>query len=263
MKLLWLSDIHLEFPTDKVVRTFIASVAKERPDAVLITGDISNALRIEYTLGLLATLPCPVYFILGNHDFYEGDFASVDATVKAACSQYRNLIHLGAEEIVRLTPETTLIGHRGWADGRAGLGAESTARLNDHFLIQNLVRSDSTELFTILNALGDQSAEYIKETGAKALSSCQRLIIATHVPPFLEAALYQGKSSEPAFAPHFVNLAMGEVLLEMARRNPGKMVTVLCGHTHHAASYAPLVNLTVNVAGAKYNEPKITETIML
>jgi predicted phosphohydrolase len=263
MKLIWISDPHLEFPTDKVVRKFIVRVAGEKPDAVLITGDISNALRIEYTLGLLATLSCPVYFILGNHDFYEGDFASVDATVKAVCRQHPNLIHLGAGEIVHLTDETALIGHRGWSDGRAGLGMESTARLNDHLLIKNLVRSNPAELFAILNALGDQSADYIRVTGAEALSSCQRLIIATHVPPFWEASLYQGKPSEPAFAPHFVNLAMGAAIHKLAQLNPEKEIVVICGHTHHLAHYSPLPNLTVKVAGAKYNEPKIAETIIV
>jgi predicted phosphohydrolase len=261
MKLIWISDPHLEFPTDKVVRAFVAKVAAEKPDAVLITGDISNARRIEYTLGLLATIPCPIYFVLGNHDFYEGNFASVEATVKAVCRQHPNLIHLGAGEIVRLTDETTLIGHRGWADGRAGLGARSTARLNDHLLIQNLVRTDPAELFAILNALGDQSADYIKVTGGEALSGCERLIIATHVPPFLEASLYQGKPSEPAFAPHFVNLALGQVVLELARPHPDKEITVLCGHTHHLACYSPLPNLTVRVAGAEYNRPMIADVI--
>jgi predicted phosphohydrolase len=263
MKLIWISDPHLEFPTDKVVRAFIAKVAAEKPEAVLITGDISNALRIEYTLGLLATIPCPIYFVLGNHDFYEGNFASVETTVKAVCRQHPNLIHLGSGEIVRLTDETTLIGHRGWADGRAGLGARSTARLNDHLLIQNLVRTDPAELFAILNALGDQSADYIRATGAEALSGRERLIIATHVPPFLEASLYQGKPSESAFAPHFVNLALGQVLLELARANHDKEITVLCGHTHHLACYSPLPNLTVRVAGAEYNRPNIADVIKL
>jgi predicted phosphohydrolase len=174
MKLIWLSDIHLEFPTDKVVRALIASVAKEKPDAVLITGDISSALKIDYHLGLLATLACKVYFVLGNHDFYEGSFASVEATVKETCRRHPNLIHLGAGEIVRLTDATSLIGHRGWADGRAGLGSSSTARLNDHLLIQNLVRTDPAELFAILNALGEQSAEYIRMTAAKALLAFRR-----------------------------------------------------------------------------------------
>jgi predicted phosphohydrolase len=176
-----------------VVREFIASVAAEKPDAVLITGDISNAVRIEYTLGLLATLSCPIYFVLGNHDFYEGSFASVAATVKESCRRHPNLIHLGAGEIVRLTDDTSLIGHRGWADGRAGAGATSTTRLNDHLLIQNLVRTDPIALFAILNSLGDQSAEYIKATGTEALSACRHLIIATHVPPFLKAALRRDK----------------------------------------------------------------------
>jgi hypothetical protein len=130
-------------------------------------------------------------------------------------------------------------------------------------LIQNLVRTDPTELFAILNALGEQSAEYIKVTAAEALSACQRLIIATHVPPFLEAALYQGKPSEPAFAPHFVNLAMGNAILELARQNPKKKITVLCGHTHHQARYSPLPNLMVKVAGAEYNQPAVAETIMV
>jgi Icc protein len=263
MKLLWLSDIHLEFPTDKVVRTFIASVAKEKPDAVLITGDISNALSIDHHLALLATLACKVYFVLGNHDFYEGSFASVEATVKKMCSRYPNLIHLGAGEIVRLTDTTSLIGHRGWADGRAGLGSRSTARLNDHLLIQNLVRTDPAELFAILNALGEKSAEYIRMTAAKALLACQSLIVATHVPPFHEAALYQGEPSEPAFAPHFVNVLAGEAILEVARLNPEKKITVLCGHTHHAASHTPLPNLKVEVAGAEYNSPAFAETFIL
>ena len=168
LKLVWISDPHLEFPTDKEVRTFIAKIAAEKPDAIIITGDVSTAMRIEYTLGLLATLPGPIYFVLGNHDFYEGSFAWVDETVKKVCCEHPNLIQLGAGEIVRLSEDTSLIGHRGWADGRAGLGSRSTSRLNDHLLIQNLARTDSSVLFAILNALGDQSAEYIRTTGAKA-----------------------------------------------------------------------------------------------
>jgi Icc protein len=89
------------------------------------------------------------------------------------------------------------------------------------------------------------------------------LIIATHVPPFLEASLYQGKPSEPAFAPHFVNLALGQVLLELACQNPEKEITVLCGHTHHLARYSPLPNLTIRVAGAEYNRPMVADVIKL
>jgi 3',5'-cyclic AMP phosphodiesterase CpdA len=58
MKLVWISDPHLEFPTDKVVRKFIAKIAGQKPDAVLITGDISlsgnplNGRPLEVRKGL-------------------------------------------------------------------------------------------------------------------------------------------------------------------------------------------------------------------
>lgn len=47
MKLAWISDPHLEFPTDKVARTFLAKIAGQKPDAVLGTGDI--LLHVFYT----------------------------------------------------------------------------------------------------------------------------------------------------------------------------------------------------------------------
>ena len=45
MKLIWLSDLHFEFLKDSDALAFIKSVAAEKPDAVLITGDISDAQR--------------------------------------------------------------------------------------------------------------------------------------------------------------------------------------------------------------------------
>jgi predicted MPP superfamily phosphohydrolase len=133
MKLTWLSDIHLEFLTLDRARRFLAEVERGRPDAVLITGDISTAPEIRHHLLLLAqSLSSQVYFVLGNHDFYRGDFARVDALVLEMCRAHPNLHVLGDGEIIPLTPKTALIGHRGWADGRAGLANRSTIRLNDY-----------------------------------------------------------------------------------------------------------------------------------
>jgi len=99
-------------------------------------------------------------------------------------------------------------------------------------------------------------------TAAEALSACQRLIIATHVPPFLEAALYQGKPSEPAFAPHFVNLAMGNAILELARQNPKKRSPFFVV----IPTTKPVIRPSQpygQVAGAEYNQPAVAETIMV
>ena len=89
MKLIWLSDLHCEFIGAFQLRAFVGEIVAEKPDAVLITGDISNARLLEYYLGLLAELlQCPIYFVLGNHDFYLGGFAQVDALASAVARPY-------------------------------------------------------------------------------------------------------------------------------------------------------------------------------
>jgi Icc protein len=217
MKLVWLSDLHFEFLPENLVRAFLGQVIVEAPDVVVITGDISNGRMLQLHLELIAKLlPYPVYFELGNHDFYQSDFVQVNAVALEICALHSNLIELGHGEIIPLGKDTALVGHRGWADGRAGIGSRSNVRLNDHQYITDL-RLPSSELFSTLNLLGDQSADYIRTIVPKALEKAQNLFIATHVPPFPEASLYQNKPSDPNFAPHFVNVAMGRAILEMAK----------------------------------------------
>ena len=263
MKLAWISDPHLECLAHSSGQAFVRYLAAHAVDAFVITGDLSDAVNLGYHLSLFASLQVPVYFVLGNHDFYQGSFASVDEVARKACRKHPNLVHLGHGEVIRLTTKTSLIGHRGWADGRAGVGDRSKTRLNDHLLIENLKNRESEVLFAILNALGDQSADYMRTKAEEALPGCRQLLIATHVPPFPQSALYQEKPSGPEFAPHFVNVAMGSVLLDLAQRHPDKKLTVLAGHTHHVAYYSPLPNLVVKVADGRYFHPAVAEVITL
>ncbi len=211
MKLTWLSDIHLEFLTMDRARRFFARVKQGRPDAVLITGDISTATELRHHLRLVAeTLSCPTYFVLGNHDVYSGSFAKVDSVVGAVCRDFPRLHPLGNGEIVPLTAKTALIGHRSWADGRAGLGKRSTIRLNDYTLIADFRELDQDVLFARLQQLGDESAAYIDGVAREAHKKAETLVIGTHVPPFTEVALYEGQPSAPDLAPHFVNVPSGK-----------------------------------------------------
>lgn len=187
MKLVWLTDLHFEFLSAQELRSFLGSVFVEEPDTVLIAGDISNARLIEFHLGLLAQLlPCQIYFLLGNHDFYLGSFVQVDAFVQDLCARHTNLIELGHGEIVPLAQGTVLIGHRGWADGRAGTGSRSTVRLNDQQYIADLREPDAVLLFAELNRLGDESADYIRKLAHESLKKAEELIVATHVPHSLK-----------------------------------------------------------------------------
>jgi hypothetical protein len=132
--------------------------------------------------------------------------------------------------------------------------------MNDFIHIQDL-RLERRPLFEVLEKLGRESADYVREIAPKALAKAKNLIVATHVPPFIEASLYQNKPSQPDFAPHFVNVSLGGALLDIADAHLQSTITVLCGHTHHEAHCQPRPNLIIKVGGAEYGSPKIAQTL--
>ena len=71
MRLGWMSDIHLNFLDEEGLRSFFFDLSSYQVDGWLISGDIGESSNVINFLGLLASASdCPVYFVLGNHDFY-------------------------------------------------------------------------------------------------------------------------------------------------------------------------------------------------
>ena len=81
------------------------------------------------------------------------------------------------------------------------------------------------------------------------------------MPPFKEACQHQGKISDDNWLPYFSSKVLGDVIFDAARTNPNIEFLVFSGHTHSAAHYQPLKNLTVNVGKAEYYHPEIQKVI--
>lgn len=161
-RLAWLTDIHLNFLQDSKVEHFCRSVADLSPDSVLIGGDISDASGIKGHLEIMERcLGCPIYFVLGNHDFYGGSIEDVRSAVQTQAEGSHWLNWLPTSGVVELTESTGLIGHGGWADGRLGQSERSNVLLNDYFYINEFKNLSHRDRFRILNQLGDQAAEYL------------------------------------------------------------------------------------------------------
>ena len=85
--LAWITDPHLNFLDQEAVYSFCAALAQEKADAFLITGDIGEAPNVAVYLNILDNhLGRPIYFVLGNHDFYRGSIAQVRAEHPATLS---------------------------------------------------------------------------------------------------------------------------------------------------------------------------------
>ena len=95
MRFAWLTDIHLNFLEPEAVEGFMHEVSEVPCDAILLSGDIGEAPNVVEYLNQLDTLvQKPIYFVLGNHDFYRGGIAGVRRKVEALVLSCRNLHYL-------------------------------------------------------------------------------------------------------------------------------------------------------------------------
>jgi predicted phosphodiesterase len=90
-----------------------------------------------------------------------------------------------------------------------------------------------------------------------------QIIVLTHIPPFAEACLYEGKISNDDWLPYFSSKASGDVLVNICSKHPNIDFLVLCGHTHCKAECAPLPNLIVEAGHAEYHRPAIQKIISI
>ena len=263
-RLAWATDVHLNFLSATGIDAFREALARQEADAVVITGDIAEAPTLDSLLSVLAAeLKTPIYFVLGNHDFYRGSIPEVREVARAMSRRSPWLGYLPAAGVVELTPEIALVGVDGWSDGRLGDYLRSPVMLNDYLLIAELSGLGKGARLDRLNALGDAEAEALRGPLTQAIARYRRVIVATHVPPFKEACWHDGRASNDDWLPHFSCHAVGEVLREAALAHPGKKIRVLCGHTHGQGQAEILPNLKVMTGGAEYGEPRIQGVIEL
>ena len=265
MRLAWATDIHANFVDPGTWHRFLDSL-DEQADAVAISGDIAESRDVgDYLQAIERRLQRPIYFVLGNHDFYRGSITATREVVAQLARGSEHLVYLTTEDIVELTPNTALIGHDGWADARLGDFDRSDVILNDYHLIEELRHwqpghvLDKQRLRTALEALGDEAALHLEQSLAAAAAKYRHIIAVTHVPPFREAAWYDGRASDDDFLPHFASKAAGDALLRVMESHPQCDLLVLCGHTHGGGECRPLTNLRVLTGEAEYGAPQIQQ----
>jgi hypothetical protein len=267
----WLTDIHLNFLRPLALRAFYERVREQQPQVLLVTGDIGEADSVARFVGELGEI-APIYFVLGNHDYYRSSIAAVRGQMErfagsgaAGSVASATATWLPAHAPMRLTPKTVMLGIDGWGDARCG-DLASTVQLSDWHRIDELRKCKTIEeRCGVLQRLGSNEARALRDRLADVPATAQLLVL-THVPPFPEACVYAGEQSSPAWLPWFTCIATGEVLREYAAAHPDTHVLVLCGHSHGAGVFAPLPNLEVRTGGwpagaEEYGNPLVQATI--
>ncbi len=285
IKAAWMTDIHLNFLADNLRQNFYKEL-NNGVDVAFITGDIAEATSVVSILEEMeASFKKPIYFVLGTHDFYEGSVAQVREDLAAMQKRNIKLRYMGQQSAIHFG-KTILVGVDGFADGREGDFYKSSVKMNDHFYIEDysnqcetgrspLVWHDSgirAKIAVKMKELADVDAAIldkqirdalgpIEKLGGEITPDITRCIVLTHIPPFKENALHQGKPSEPDHLPFYVSKATGDVLLQVSADYPNVQFDVYCGHSHSASLHQHAPNLLVECGVAHYLSPQIQKLI--
>lgn len=266
MNIAWLTDIHLNFLKIEARKKFYQHVIETDVDRVLITGDIAEAKDVCEILTEFSTcMNKPIYFVLGNHDYYFGGVNNVREKVRTLCGDNKHLIWLGEPKTIALADDILLVGHDGWADARYGDFNHSLVNLNDSRLIAELYQAfllNKSALKNEMQKLADIDAAILQETLFNAIdTNTKEIIIATHIPPFPESSWHKDKPSDADWLPYFASKATGDVIMNFARKHDDIQFLVLCGHTHTKITVKLSDNLIIKSGHAEYYKPEIQEII--
>jgi len=264
MALAWITDPHFNFASKEVLEHLLSQIRDSDAEALLISGDIAEAHDVCFWVKhLAAELSLPVYFVLGNHDYYHGTIDGVRGAVSAACQQVSALTWLGCSGPVWLRKNIALVGHGGWGDARLGKWAQSPVRLNDHRLIADLTGHNRAHLQGLLHELGDEAAAHLHKQLEEVAHKADTVLVLTHVPPFRGACWHEGELSNDDWLGDFTCAATGNVLRSFADAHRETRVQVYCGHTHSDGVYQDRANLIVTTGGARYRQPAMQPLIAL
>jgi UDP-2,3-diacylglucosamine pyrophosphatase LpxH len=261
VRLAWLSDLHLDH-CSMWMRQSLAERAAADSDCCVITGDITMGTEMQLLAEFATDYAKPIFFVLGNHDFWGGSFASVAAEVRDWCKRKPNLTWLDDSPPITLVHGVQLCGVGGWYDARFGDHTKSVCTMNDWLKIADL--RPHYYAGTLIPKLQDVADGFAGTATAKLLSTeATRVFFATHVPPFRQAANHEGRPTTEAYLPWYTSKVMGQALNRFARKRPEVSLTTLCGHVHDASEYRALPNHLVLTARSDYGEPTVARVFDL
>lgn len=111
MKVLKLSDIH-QYSKFMFDRFFNKLPNKDLYDIVIIAGDITNG-NLDFLKYIITKFEKPVYFVLGNHDYY---YLAIPDVIEFCLNNNLNLLYGSNEYVINSNnKEYTIIGGTGWS----------------------------------------------------------------------------------------------------------------------------------------------------
>ncbi|MEI2693229.1 MAG: metallophosphoesterase [Anaerolineae bacterium] len=258
MRILITADLHYRPSQREVFAAFADWVEAQRPDCLVVAGDVGHPLRLfRRALQLFAGLDCPKLLLTGNHDLYRGEFDSRTLWERVLPEATRDEGFVWLEDEVILLPlkgggevkkssfseeagllerRLAIVGTMGWYDYSARaphLGMDDAALR----AAKRLVNNDADFIDWPWSDVA--MARYLARRFAGRLSRAAddpavgRVLAVTHVPIFEQAAPNHPESEFWSLMRAYAgNFTLGELVL-----GTPKVTHVVSGHIHRAGHW--------------------------
>ena len=258
MRILITADLHYRPSQREAYLAFADWVQAQRPDCLVIAGDVGHPLRLfSRALQLFAGLDCPKLLLAGNHDLYRGELDSRTLWEQALpqATRVERFVWLEDEVVLlpvadvqksgfseetgfleRLQPHLAIVGTMGWYDYSA---RAPHLDLDDAALraMKQLVNHDADYIDWPWSDVA--MARYLARGFAGRLRraaenpAVRQVLVVTHMPIFEQTVPdYPESEFWSLMRAYAGNFTLGELV----RRMP-KVTHVVSGHLHRAGCW--------------------------
>lgn len=261
----WITDIHLDHVknVDQTV-IFFQQLIKTNPEGIIISGDISTAPNIVMHLGLIESIvQRPVYFVLGNHDYYGGSIDQVRKQMAELEKISPFLKYLPNTTYHMLNSSTAIIGHDTWYDVINGAGPNSKFKKDKFDLIYEFKNKSQDKIIELARQLSHEGVVHLQKGVKEAFRYAKKIIVVSHVPPYAAAHVHNGRQGSADEVAWFTSKLLGDMLTQASIAFPDRHIISLSGHTHGQFENKMARNLEVLVGGAEYGTPTLAKLISI
>lgn len=265
-RFLWATDLHLNFLNRYSIINFLLSIHRANVDGVFITGDISTGDKIVEHLSWMENIvKKPIYFTLGNHDFFNSNFSDVKLEIKKLCKKNQQLNYLtNINNHISLTKDIALIGHDGWYDSRWREPLTSLVFMWDWFFIKDFRSLVSNyNRMNLVRNLADEAAESIGNKLKSALVEHSTVYLLTHFPPWPEKHYLFGEIAKNFWAPYNSSMVLANTLKSIMDNHPSKNLIVFSGHVHVKRNEMITPNIQLRVGGGAHGKAMIEDILII
>jgi len=232
----WLTDLHVDKLSADDYAELISSIIALKADGVWLTGDIGDPpANWVFLETLLHHVKFPIYFVLGNHDYYQQRIADVRKKANQLMDTFKQAHYLTNEPAHRINEDTLLVGVDGWANTADIPLAQPTW---DSERVMDLQSPHLATLQQVMNKKAAVDASLLLSKCQQSIrAATKRVYILTHVPPEqARCGQYPVKPLQARRAVYY-SCALGGVLDELRLQYPLIHFYVFSGHVHQNQLY--------------------------